>query len=170
MAKFKTPYVKIECEFTPAGDPVVVTYEERINEYGETHLEKIGEKNIHEEIQQYKEESMIENAINRVIDGDVSMLRADGSYIDCTKMPANLMEAQQMIKDLNNTWNKLPIEVRSKYNHSVEQFVGAAGSQQWLEDLGIAATPMENINVSAPVTNVEQGTVGEAKGEVNNES
>lgn len=169
MAKFKIPYTEIKSETTPAGDPIVKTYEERINEYGETHLEETGEKNIHEEIQQYKEESMIENAINRVIDGDVSMLRADGSYIDCTKMPANLIEAQQMIKDLNNTWLKLPIDVRSKYNHSVEQFVGAAGSKEWLEDLGIAATPIENINVSAPVTNVEQGTVGEAKG-VTNES
>lgn len=167
MAKFKLPYTEIKSEPTPAGDPIVKTYEHRINEYGEMLLEETGEKNIHEEIQQYKEESKIENAINRVIDGDVSMLRADGSYIDCTRMPKNLMEAQQMIQDLNNTWNKLPISIRAKYDHSVEKFVGAAGSQDWLENLGIAATPIETIDNSAPITNVEQGTLGEAKGVAN---
>lgn len=169
MAKFKSAYSEHTSQATPAGEPTVNTYEHRINEYGETYLEKTGTKNIHEEIQQYKEESMIENAINRVIDGDVSMLRADGSYIDCTMMPHNLMEAQQMIQDLNNTWAKLPIELRAKYDHSVEKFVGAAGGQEWLNDLGLGEVEMETVDVKAPITNIEQGTVGEAKGEVSNE-
>ena len=117
-----------------------------------------GEKNIYEEIQAEREDSKIENLINRVIDGDISALRPDGQYIDCTKMPKTMAEAQSMIQEMNNVWWNLPIEIRAKYNHSVEEFVAASGGKEWLEDMGLAPakiveTPVE----TAPITPVEKG-------------
>lgn len=157
---FKTAYGEREAWATPSGEMVLPTYEHKINEYGEKHLEQTGEKNIYAEIQTYLEESKIENAINRVIAGDVSALRPDGNYIDCTTMPKNLMEAQQIIQDMSNIWQKLPIELRSKYNHSVEEFVAASGSKKWLEDMGLApeVEPIKTEPIQkAKKTTVEKG-------------
>lgn len=158
MAKFKSAYAERPEYFIPSGERTVPIYEHKINKYGEKHLEQTGEKNIYAEIQTYLEESKIENSINRVIAGDVSALRPDGQYIDCTTMPKNLMEAQAMIQDLNNMWAKLPIDLRAKYNHSVEEFVAAAGQKQWLEDMGIEGTPVKTTKIEkAELTDVEKG-------------
>ena len=158
MAKFKTAYAERPEYNTPTGETVIPIYEHKINKYGEKHLEKTGEKDIYAEIQTYLEESKIENAINRVIAGDVSALRPDGQYLDCTQMPKNLMEAQSMIQDMQNMWTKLPLDLRAKYNHSVEEFIAAAGKKEWLEDMGINTEPIKTEKpIKAELTDVEKG-------------
>lgn len=157
---FKTAYDKKRPEIiTPSGNPIVKTYTHHINKYGVKEFEETGEEDIYEKIQSQAEESKIENLINRVIAGDVSALRPDGQYIDCTAMPKNLAEAQAMIQDMHNLWNTLPVEIRRKYNHSVEEFVAAAGKKEWLEDMGLYnVAPMEEVPVqTAPITPVEKG-------------
>lgn len=167
MAKFKTAYAERPEYYTPNGETEVPVYEHKINKYGEKHLQQTGSKNIYEEIQTYLEESKIENAINRVIAGDVSALRPDGNYIDCTQMPKNLMEAQSMIQDMNNIWTKLPLDLRAKYNHSVEEFIAAAGQKEWLEDMGIKMDPVETKKVEkAKLTDVEKGLPANTESEV----
>ena len=164
---FKSAYNHEGEYVTPNGETTVDTYEHRINKYGEKYLEKTGEKNIYEVIQTYLEESKIENAINRVIAGDVSGLRPDGNYIDCTQMPRNMIEAQTMIQDMNNMWLKLPINVRAEYNHSVEQFIADSGSEKWLKAMGLdEIEPMKTVDTKAPLTDVEKGLpAGETGGE-----
>lgn len=157
MAKFKTAYNYEQEIYTPSGETIIETYEHRINKYGEKYLEKTGEKNIYEEIQTFLEDSKIENAINRVIAGDISGLRPDGNYIDCTQMPKNLIEAQTMIQDMNNMWLRLPVDLRSKYNHSVEEFIAAAGKKEWLEDIGISTETIKTKSTKAKITDVEKG-------------
>lgn len=158
MAKFKTAYAERPQYITPSGEMEIPIYEHRINKYGEKRLEQTGTKNIYNEIQTYLEESKIENAINRVIAGDVNALRPDGNYIDCTTMPKNLMEAQSMIQEMNNMWAKLPLDLRSKYNHSVEEFIAAAGKKEWLEDMGITTEQVEMEKATkAKITDVEKG-------------
>lgn len=157
IEKFKKPYEDFKRTETPAGNPIVKKYEHRIDDFGAKKLKEIGERNIYEEIQEYLEDSKIENLINRVISGDVSMLRPDGQYIDLTAMPKNMIEAQQIINDLQNTWKGLPVDLRAKYNHSVEEFIGASGTAEWMEDMGLAPIKTEEIDTSAPLTNVEKG-------------
>lgn len=156
---FKTAYGKREEKYiTPSGDPIVPIYEHRISKHGEKHLEKIGEKDLHEEIQTYEEETLISTIIARVMQGDTSMLHATGQYIDTTIMPKTMMEAQQMMQDLQNYWKQLPVDIRREYDHSVEKFIADSGSKKWMEVMNLSADP---IKVEAPetdtLTNVEKG-------------
>lgn len=164
MAKFRTAYDKEQPEiYTPSGTFTIPTYEHHINKYGVKEFRETGEKNIYDEIQAEAEDSKIENLINRVIAGDVSALRPGGQYIDCTKMPKTMAEAQTMIQEMNNVWNNLPIELRAKYNHSVEEFVAASGNKEWLEDMGLSPKQAKKAEVkveateTAPITPVEKG-------------
>lgn len=154
---FRTAYSKHERYYVPNGTTTVKTYEHHINKYGAKKLEETGEENIYDKIQSYAEETKIENLINRVISGDISVLRPDGQFIDCTKMPKNMAEAQAMIQDMHNVWNGLPIDIRAKYNHSVEEFVAKSGQKSWLEDMGLLPIELPNEDTSAPITPVEKG-------------
>ena len=161
---FKTAFDKKRPEYiTPSGEMTAKTYTHEVSKYGVKEFVETGEENIYEKIQAQAEDAKIENMINRVIAGDVSALRPDGQYIDCTKMPKNMAEAQQMIQNMHNVWNTLPIEIRSKYNHSVEEFVAKSGQKEWLQDMGLMPIEMAEIPVeTAPVTPVEKGVADES--------
>ena len=162
MSRFRTPFEEKHARYySPNGEKEVVVYTHHINKHGNKEFVENGTENIYEKIQAQAEESKIETLINRVIAGDVSALRPDGQYLDCTQMPKTLAEAQSMIADLQDTWGKLPIDLRAKYNHSVEEFVAAAGQKEWLEYMGFMDIPVVNVDNSAPITNVEKGLPNE---------
>lgn len=105
---------------------------------GQRYLEKTGEKNLYLEIQSYKDEVSIENIIARAKIGDMSGFRNDpGNYIDVTEIPKNLIEAKKAMTNIENVWKTLPLEIKNKYNNSIETFVAKAGSKEWAKDVGL---------------------------------
>lgn len=158
-SKFKTAYNYPEGQFCPTGTGTVSIYEHRVNEKGQKTLEKTGKKDVYRMIQEATPDVLIENVINRVIAGDVSMLRPDGSYMDLTKMPKSMVEAQQMIQNMENEWANIPGEIKKKYNWDMGEFIAAAGSKEWLETMGLSEiTPMKEEKIEkATITPVEKG-------------
>ena len=124
------------------SDGVAPSGSEWADEYGYTMtakgkvLEKKGSYNLYEKIQEAAEETKIENILQRCVQGDTSMLRASGQFIDCTELPSNLLESMQQIQQLENFWEGLSKEVKEKYNWNVEQFIAEAGTDHWLKDCG----------------------------------
>ena len=49
--------------------------------------------------------------------------------------------------DLENYWNTLPLDVRSKFDNSLETFIAQAGSEAWGINLGL---PTETVKEEAP--------------------
>lgn len=134
---FRTAYSGQIRSCTETGSPMQDEYGYEIDKYGRKILVKTGETNLYEKIQESLEETKIENIIARVTTGDTSMLRPDGIYGDLTDIPNNLIEARQQMQKLENVWNELPRDIKEKYNFNVEEFVGAAGSDSWLRDMGL---------------------------------
>lgn len=133
---FRSAYsgqVRINC---PSGSETKKTYAYSINEKGQKVLEVNGEENIYEEIQAQLEETKIENILRRVASGNMSDFRPDGIYQDITQIPNNLIEAKKEMQKIENLWNGLTNEIKSKYDWSVDQFIAKAGEKSWLEDLG----------------------------------
>ena len=124
--------------YVPSGDGYNDEYEYKLNEKGQKQLVKSGRRNVYEEIQQYKEEVAIENILARIAVGDNTVFRPDGIYQDTTQIPNNLNEARQVMLDLENYWNTLPQETRSKFDNSLETFISQAGSEAWLTNMGLA--------------------------------
>lgn len=167
MEKFLTAYGDRKKTSTPTGTMFEPKYEYKINRLGQKKLEVVGEINIYEEIQSYAEESKLENILARCIAGDTSVLRPDGIYADITNMPHNLLEARQSMQNLENTWNNLPVEIRAKYNHSVDEFIGKSHTTEWQRDMGLLETEIKE----TPITTVAETATIQAHGEVeHNES
>lgn len=141
---------------TPTGTELETTYGYDIDKKGLKILKENGTKNVYEKIQEYLEETKIENVIQKVIAGDTSVLRPDAIYEDISEYPNNLMDAMNQIKALENTYDGLNQELKEKYP-TIQDFVMKSGTASWMEDMGY-------------IQRVPQETTTETKGELENES
>lgn len=122
----------------PVGSKFAPEYEIRIDKKGHKTLEQTGETNIYEKTQADLEECMIENIITRIMQGDISALnKAKAQYLDTTDMPRTLAEAQNTVIRLTQEFEKLPIDIKRKFNMSAEQYIASYGNEKWMEDMGI---------------------------------
>lgn len=125
-------------EAAPSGKKEEATFEMHIDQNGHKSIKKSGKTNIYEKIQASYEETKIENIITRALGGDSSGLLAhEGQYLDITNAPQTLAEAQQSIQAIKNLFDKLPLEIRAKYDMSVEKYIADFGSEKWQEIMGI---------------------------------
>ena len=125
-------------EAAPSGEKEETTFEMHIDQNGHKDIKKSGKTNIYEKIQASYEETKIENIIARAMGGDSSGLMAhESQYLDITKAPQTLAEAQQSIQAIKNVFNKLPLEIRTKYDMSVEKYIADFGSEKWMNIMGI---------------------------------
>lgn len=114
-------------------------YQITIDKRGHKNLHKVGEHDIWEEIQSYKEECSIDNILARAAAGDPNALnQRKGFYADITDTPKTLAEAQNNILKLKQGFEKLPAEIREKFDNSKEKFVMEFGTQSWIDKMGFA--------------------------------
>lgn len=136
------------------GNGMVKEYAIDIDEYGHKELVEVGERNVYEEIQEYKDITSIENIITKCMQGDTSVLNAaHGQYFDATEMPRSLAEAQQIMNVVRNEFYTLPAETRNKFNNAPEEYIAAYGSEDFYTKLGI--NPIDTVAGDAKVTESE---------------
>lgn len=122
---------------TPTGSQWHNDYQIEISKNGHKELIKTGEHNEYEKIQEYLEETLIENILQRAELGDPLALEArKGTYLDTTDMPKTLAEAQNKIITIKNEFEKLPVDIRRKFDFSPEKYVQEYGNENWANALG----------------------------------
>lgn len=156
---FKTAYGEREHYYVPSGDGMEEIWGYEINKYGQKVITKQGEYSLYDKIQESLEETKIENILQRVAAGDNSVMRPEGIYADVTEVPKNLIEARKEMQKLENLWNGLDNELKKKYDYDLEKFIGAAGNNEWLEDMGLITKT--NLEVPATETKKEGGAKDE---------
>lgn len=125
-------------EAAPSGTAEADIYEVEIDTTGHKHLVKTGKTNTYEKIQASLESTKIETIMRRAAGGDLTALAVtNGQYLDCTDMPHSLAEAQNMLIKLEAQFNKLPLEIRQKYDMSAEKYIADYGTENWAKNLGI---------------------------------
>lgn len=167
---FKTAYSEKERVNTSSGNRIQNEYQYEKNKKGEKILVKSGETDLYAKIQESHEETKIENVLKRVVAGDNTVLRPDGIYMDTTEIPNNMIQAQQTMQTLENTWRTLPNEIKEKYNFDVGQFIAASGSKEWLINMGLLkedakkiAEEVKEIKQAATVPTQSNNGEGETK-------
>ena len=141
---FATPLTKRGRFYSPIGSTEANDYQIQIDKKGHKVLKLVGTHDIYEEIQSYKDECSIENILARAAAGDVDALnRRQGFYADITETPANLAEAQNAILKLSAEFNKLPAEIREKFDNSKERFVQLFGTDEFNELMGWTSNEAE---------------------------
>lgn len=124
--------------FTNHGDPIHILYKPVVAEDGTFTLEESGKENTDEIIQSYRESTDIQVIINKVSQGDISVLnKAKGMYIDNTIMPKTYAEFLQMQIDSLNMFNDLSPDIRKKFNNNPNEFFAMSGTEEWLKRLGV---------------------------------
>lgn len=108
-----------------------------IDENGHKKLVITGETNRYEKVQKHKEECLIENILAKATMDPSILNQKEGKYFDATEMPKTLAEAQNKIIAVKQEFEKLPVEIRAKFDHSPEKYVQEYGSKMWGEALGI---------------------------------
>lgn len=117
----------------PTGTGTLKEYQEEIKK-GIKGLVNTGLKNVYEIIQMDYEQTKIENILHSVLMGDLQALNArDGSYVDATTMPKNLMEAQNLVLRMKSEFDSMPLEVKEKFNNSADKYVEMMGTKEFNE-------------------------------------
>ena len=109
-------------------------------------LDKNGHKYLVEEepsdwygkIQSHKEECDIAGIVEKAIRGDDSALnKVKGMYMDMTKLPKNLAEAQNTIAKFKEGFAGLPTDINRQFDNSPDVYVANLGTQRWENIMGI---------------------------------
>lgn len=62
----------------------------------------------------------------------------DGMHgIDATKLPATFAEFLQIQIDRKREFDRLPVEIKQKFNNDVSQYMATAGTEEWFTKVGI---------------------------------
>lgn len=116
---------------TPTGSIYLDEYQEEIND-GVRSLTKTGAKNTDELIQLDLESSKIQNILAKALNGDFSDLKArEGTYVDATTMPKNLMDAQNLVIRMKSEFEKMPTEIKNQFNNSADKYVELMGTKEF---------------------------------------
>lgn len=147
---FKTAYGEHERIATDPGSEYKDTFKMVIDKDGHKVLKPDGKEHIYAKIQEGLEETLIENILQRAALGDDTALnRIEGSYADITGAPKTLADAQQMILQITNDFNGLPVDIRREFDFSVEKFINEYGSDGWIKKMGFGQEQV--IEAPAPV-------------------
>lgn len=129
---FKTIYDKIynksdeDCIYSNVGSRFHDTFSLKIDKDGKKVLSKKGTIDVYQEIQSHADSVDIHKIIDRFNNGDLSVLdNGSGYYCDITQMPKTYAEMIQRMQDAEVYFKTLPVEVRAKFNHDVNQFIMA---------------------------------------------
>ena len=126
---------------TECGDKMRRTFLWVMQKDGTKTLEVDREINQQEEIDSYKEETLIENIVRKAtldpgLFESLSYGANDGTFTDTTNMPTTLAEAQQIIIDIEQRWNMLPAKIKEKFENDSSKFISSFGSKEWADTMG----------------------------------
>lgn len=118
------------------GSPVASDYIKEIGPDGVSTFKKIGEFNLQDRINSHKDSCDIHQIIARYANGDLSVLSKKAlDYFDTTQAPQSIADAHRYIENGEYMFNRLPVEVKEKFNFDFNQFVASIGTKEFYEAL-----------------------------------
>lgn len=139
-SKFPTMFTCVKGRGSPVGERLQRIYREEVVD-GVLTLVPDGEVDGYEITQSYYEDTKLSNILARYNGGDLTALaHTQGFYLDVTKMPRSLQEAENLRIRAEDAFYRLPLDVRAKYNHSPFEFFDGGG-MEYVQSLIDAANP-----------------------------
>lgn len=110
-------YAKIR-PISECGSPEKITYSPKVSDTGRVTLVATGKVNIYKEIQSHKDSVDLKTLIARFESGETGVFAAKhGFYADISEFPQNYLEMHQVMTDIRNAFDNLPVDVRKQYNY-----------------------------------------------------
>lgn len=139
------------------GSEIHIIYSPVVTENGNFELVESGKENIHDYIQSQASNTDMSYIISRMAVGDMSVLVDGATYGDFTSVPDSLAGVLQLQIDSNNLFNKLPLEVREKFDYDPNKFFAQSGSNEWLEKLSPVLSDDVRKLMQVKTENIEKG-------------
>lgn len=135
--KFVSMFSEKKIVYSEPGSRIKDEFQLRITENGKD-LVKTGESNLYEYIQSHKDSVDIHKILERcALLDDYSILnRMPAQFMDVTYMPKTLAEAYSAIKDAENFFERMPIEIKQSYDSDFTQFLASLGSERFNKTVG----------------------------------
>lgn len=120
------------------GSRFKTLYSPKVSSKGSIDLVESGKDSIYEYIQSFKDSCDINVLLKRFRAGDTAALMSGHTeFLDTIEMPKTYAEMLQVSIDYENFFNKLPSDVKKKFDNNFGQFVATIGSDEWMSSLGI---------------------------------
>ena len=147
MIKFRSAYSGQERHASPTGNGHEPEYEYKVTDEGRE-LIKTGETDIHALIQSRLDETKIENIIKRATYDPTTLGSQDWqtseTMTDISDAPTNYHEWYGRIKEAEAEFDKLPVEVKNKWDNDVEKYIMAYGTEEWADKMGLKQNAQES--------------------------
>lgn len=115
---FKTQFDKRGRFYTSIGNPVIQTFTGRYDKNGDLQLVNTGSENLYDKIQAEAAACDMDNILRRFANGDISVLsQSQGIYADVADAPMHFTDALNMVRSVEETFDKLPAEDREKFDN-----------------------------------------------------
>lgn len=106
------------------GDVWHIDYIGRYDHDGNIELVETGKTYIPDLIDADRESCDINNIIKKFVNGDTTVLQQrNGFYGDVSEIPTNYAEMLNLINKATDEFNRLPLEVKEKYDFDVNKFI-----------------------------------------------
>ncbi len=140
MSEFRSAYSGQVRHTSLTGNGREPEYEYKVTDEGRE-LVKTGETDVYALIQSRLDETKIENIIKRATYDPTALGSQDWQtsevMTDISDAPTNYHEWYGRIKDAEAEFDKLPIEVKNKWDNDVEKYIMAYGTKEWADKMGI---------------------------------
>ena len=149
---------------TPSGDVYLEVFQEEITKDGKKELVMVGKTNIYDKIQEGREDTEIQNILMHLANGDLSVLRQQQpQYIDSTTLPKSLMEANNIVIKAKQEFEKMPKEVREKFDYDPELYINTMGTKEWLDKMSPYNDQIREIKEAGSKKEYEKKVAAQAK-------
>lgn len=137
---------RLERFFSNSGERFVQNYTATQLADGVIRLVEGDVTDMQEFINSFAESCSIEHILAMCAAGDTSVLsRTQGAYIDATVIPKTFRDMLDIVIDGKAKFESLPSEVKQAFDNNFELWFSDAGSDSWLEKMGLVEKPVETV-------------------------
>lgn len=128
-----------------SGDRFKKKYKGVVQEDGSIELVEDGVEDIWKDIQIEGVGASLPEIIARATAGDPTAFRSgEGFYGDIVDMPKTYAEILNTVNDGKAAFEKMPVEIRRKFNFSFEEWFATYGTENWFSNMGYS-NPGNNV-------------------------
>lgn len=119
-----------------SGSPIKIEYQVRLID-NNMEIVETGKSDLYEYIQSHRDSVDIHKILERCAQvEDYSLLnRMPTKFMDVTDMPDTLAGAYAMVKDAENFFERMPVDIKEKYNNNFVEFISDLGSDKFNDNV-----------------------------------
>lgn len=138
--KFKTIFDKSVSQVKScSGDRYKSQLQLRILPNGKHDFIEVSKDDMYMQIQSHANSVdihwILDHFSNNPIGLSERLQKTSGQYLDLVDIPKNFHEMLQLVHDSSEFFYSLPVEIREKFNNSVDQFISSLGTSETIEIL-----------------------------------